>query len=113
MLSQHPGLFQRRVRLNVAHGGDTAGKDSACQTCLFKADHPALEAGDRAIYRVRVLLCRSRQQIDIPEAVIGGIEGVGAIQQRLHLSAQPVIVDGRGKHQHIRFFHFLNKTGNM
>ena len=47
------------------------------------------------------ILRRSGQQVDVPKSIVAGKQGVKAIQQGLELAGHLVVVDGRGKNQHV------------
>ena len=99
------------VQLVLAHlagGVGAAAPDHARQSGPLKAGNPAVEAVDRTIRGAVLLLGGGGEQIDVPEGVVGVIEGVGPVQQGFHLTSHLVIVDRSGKTDDVRRAHLLH-----
>ena len=84
-----------------------AGEHCPGEAALFVACDPALEPVDGTLVRVRLVLGRRGEQVNVPERVVRREEGVGAVEQGLELAAHFIIVNGCGEHDHVRVLHLF------
>ena len=84
-----------------------SGKDCPCQSGLFKTVDPPGQAALRPRRDLVILLRRRGEQIDVPEGVVRRKQGIGSVQQGLHLPAHLVVINGGGKGDDLCPAHFL------
>ena len=93
--SQFEGFLQLVVALYIARVVNAAAEERACQTALREAVYPSREAGNGTFGRLFIVLGSSSKQIYVAEPVVQRIQGVQAVDERLHLSAHFIVIDGR------------------
>ena len=84
-----------------------AGEHRSGEAALFIARDPALKPVDGALVRVRLVLGRRGEQVNVAKRVVRREEGVRAVEQGLELAAHFVVVNGRGEGDHVRVLHFF------
>ena len=73
----------------------TAGEYFARKLCFLKAVDPALQTLANSLIYILFILGGSCQQIDITELIVARVQGVGAVDHGLHLTAHLVVIDRR------------------
>ena len=106
-------FLQGGVTGYLTHVGDTAGKDVPCQTGVLEASYPAVQAVLRAFgCNLLVFGCRG-EQVDVAEVVVRREERIGTVEERLHLPAHLVVVDGGGEDDCIGIVHLIHHGGRI
>ena len=84
-----------------------AGEHRSCKAALFVARDPALKPVDGALVRVRLVLGRRGEQVNVAKRIVRREERVCAVEQSLELTAHFVVVNGRCEGNHVRVLHFF------
>ena len=91
---------------NFGANSPRASRPAVCLTGAGKAVDPACKAAFCPVRHKVVVLGGSGHEIDVGEAIIAGIEPVGAIQQGFHLAAHLVVINRRGEGDDVGIVHF-------
>ena len=107
-------FFQERgILLDVAAVFSPRGAESTLELHAVKAGNPPANAALRDVHGLRVGVGGGREQVNLAELVIAGIEGIRAVEHRLELAAHLVIVNRRREHDDISRFHLLGDGGSV
>ena len=86
----------------------STGKDGAFQLRLLEHLQQTFQFAYGMFGRMGVGRLGGGQQVDVAEAVIGCVQAIRAVKQRLHLSAHLVVIDGRGEYHHVDILDLLD-----
>ena len=113
-LSHGERLFQeRRILLDIASAFGSRSAEGALELHAVKTGDPPANAALRDVHGLRVGVGGRREQVNLAELVIAGIEGIRAVEHRLELAAHLVIVNRRREHDDISRFHLLGDGGSV
>ena len=91
----------------------TVRKHGARQLQIFITVDPALNAALRPLGNKVLSLGGSAQQIHLPEGIFPAVQRLGAVQKGFQLTAQLIIIDGRGKRHHLRDAQLFQQRGHI
>ena len=77
---------------------------------FVEAADPAVESRYGPFCRVRCVIGRYGDEVDIAEAVRLAVERIGPVEEGLQLAADIIIIDGRGKDDDVRFLDLLDEV---
>ena len=108
VLAQRVRLLQSGVSGDRAGRVHTAREHASGEPRVLEAFNPALQPADSAAVRVGRVVRGGGKQIHIAERVIVCVERIGAVEQRFHLAAHPIIINRRGEHEDVGLLHLLH-----
>ena len=94
-------------QVGLAHA---AGVESSGIMGFVETANPAIEGRYGPLGRVRRVIGRYGDEIDVAEAVGLAVERIGPVEEGLQLAADVIIVDRRGKDDGICFLDLLDEV---
>lgn len=97
--------------LCVTRLGNAFAKHIAFELGLLKAIDPTLQPVVSLVDGVCIVICGGGKHVNVTELVVGLVQRIQAVEQRLHLAAHLVIIDRRGEDDDLGFLDLCHDFG--
>ena len=97
--------------LCITRLSNTVAEHIAFELGLLEAIDPTLQTVVSFVDGMRIVICGGGKHINVAELIVGLVQRIQAVKQRLHLSAPFIVVDGCGEDKNLGFLDLCHDFG--